>query len=45
MRVHTDQPLEVALDGEVLGSLPADFVVAGEALRVMTPLEFEDVDD
>jgi YegS/Rv2252/BmrU family lipid kinase len=45
MRVHTDEPLEVALDGEVLGRLPADFVVAGEALRVITPVDFADVDD
>jgi YegS/Rv2252/BmrU family lipid kinase len=45
MRVHTAVPLEVALDGEVLGTLPADFVVAGEALHVVTPLDFEDVQD
>jgi diacylglycerol kinase family enzyme len=45
MRVHTDRPLEVALDGEVLGRLPADFVVAGEALRVITPVDFADVED
>lgn len=45
LQVHTEEPLEVALDGEVRGRLPADFKVAGEALRVVTPLEFEDVDD
>ncbi len=45
MRVHTDTELDVALDGEVLGKLPADFIVAGEALRVVTPLDFDDVDD
>jgi diacylglycerol kinase family enzyme len=45
VRVHTEEPLEVALDGEVVGRLPADFVVVGEALRVVTPLDFEDVDD
>lgn len=45
LRVHTDSPLAVTLDGEVLGTLPADFEVAGEALRVVTPLDFEDVDD
>ena len=43
--VHMEEPLEVALDGEVAGRLPADFMVAGEALRVMTPQEFEDIDD
>jgi diacylglycerol kinase family enzyme len=45
LRVHTDHPLDVALDGEIIGNLPADFEVAGEALRVITPLEFEDIDD
>lgn len=45
MRVHSDERLEVALDGEVLGRLPADFSVAGEALRVVTPVQFEDIDD
>jgi YegS/Rv2252/BmrU family lipid kinase len=45
MRVRTEEPLEVALDGEVLARLPADFVVAGEALRVVTPSDFEDVGD
>jgi hypothetical protein len=29
----------------IIGNLPADFEVAGEALRVITPLEFEDIDD
>jgi undecaprenyl-diphosphatase len=45
LRAHTDEPLELALDGEVLGRLPADFVVAGEALRVVTPVDFADDDD
>jgi YegS/Rv2252/BmrU family lipid kinase len=44
LHVHTPRPLAVALDGEVAGQLPGDFEVAGEALRVITPLEFEDVD-
>lgn len=43
LQVHTERRLEVALDGEVLGRLPADFVVAGEALRVVVPLDFEDL--
>jgi YegS/Rv2252/BmrU family lipid kinase len=43
VHVHTPRPLAVALDGEVAGCLPGDFEVAGEALRVITPLEFEDV--
>lgn len=45
MHVHTAASLEVALDGEVLGRLPADFVVAGDALRVVTPVDFDDKDD
>ncbi len=45
MRVHTTQELDVALDGEILGTVPADFEVAGEALRVITPPDFDDIDD
>jgi undecaprenyl-diphosphatase len=43
--VHSDTPLELSLDGEVSGTLPADFVVVSEALRVVTPIDFERVDD
>jgi diacylglycerol kinase family enzyme len=42
LHVHTDQPVEVTLDGEVLGRLPADFEVAGEALHVVVPADFDD---
>jgi diacylglycerol kinase (ATP) len=45
IRVQTTRVLDVALDGEILGKVPADFEVAGEALRVITPLDFEDIDD
>ncbi|HEY4863879.1 MAG TPA: YegS/Rv2252/BmrU family lipid kinase [Candidatus Dormibacteraeota bacterium] len=45
MDVHSDRPLEAALDGEVCGRLPATFAVAGEALNIVTPVEFRDVDD
>jgi len=45
MKVGCEEPLEVALDGEVAARLPADFFVAGKALRVVTPLAFEPVDD
>ena len=45
MEVHSDRPLEAALDGEVCGRLPATFAVAGEALDIVTPVEFRDVDD
>ncbi|MDQ6741705.1 MAG: hypothetical protein M3Z97_02190, partial [Candidatus Dormibacteraeota bacterium] len=43
--VRTGEHLEVALDGEVRGKLPASFLVVGEGLRVVTPQDFEDVDD
>jgi diacylglycerol kinase family enzyme len=43
--VHSDTALELSLDGEVSGTLRADFVVAAEALRVITLLDFTDVDD
>jgi YegS/Rv2252/BmrU family lipid kinase len=36
LRVHSDQDLEVALDGEIRGRIPADFEVADAALRVVT---------
>jgi YegS/Rv2252/BmrU family lipid kinase len=37
LHVHVERPVDVALDGEITGSLPADFEVAAEALRVVTP--------
>ena len=43
--MHTERPLDVALDGEVVANLPGDFEVAGEALRVINPQAFEDFDD
>jgi len=39
------EPLEVTLDGEIAGTLPGAFEVAGNALRVITPLSFVDQDD
>jgi undecaprenyl-diphosphatase len=45
MDVRSEQQLDVALDGEVRGRLPASFVVVGEGLRVVTPQGFEDVDE
>ena len=44
LAIHTNKELDIALDGEVAGKLPAEFVVAGEALRVITPDDFEDLD-
>jgi undecaprenyl-diphosphatase len=37
LKVHVERPLDVALDGEIVARLPADFEVAAEALRVVTP--------
>jgi diacylglycerol kinase (ATP) len=45
LHVHTNQPLDITLDGEVDGTLPADFEVAAEALRVLTPTDFDDIHD
>jgi diacylglycerol kinase family enzyme len=45
LHARTHRPLDVALDGEVAANLACDFEVAGEALRVVTPQGFEDVDD
>jgi hypothetical protein len=39
------EALEVTLDGEIAGALPGAFEVAGNALRVITPLNFVDKDD
>jgi YegS/Rv2252/BmrU family lipid kinase len=40
LRVLGDRELDVALDGEVLGRLPATFEAAGAALRVVAPRGF-----
>ena len=40
-----DGPLEVTLDGEIAGTLPGTFGVAGDALRVIVPPGFTDIDD
>jgi diacylglycerol kinase family enzyme len=45
LKVHTNRPLEVTLDGEVRGTVPGDFEAASEALRVVTPLDFQVVDN
>ncbi len=39
LRVHVERPLDVALDGEITAKLPADFEVAPDALRVITPVD------
>lgn len=45
VQVRADEPLEVTLDGEIAGALPGSFDVAGNALRVIVPPGFTDVDD
>jgi YegS/Rv2252/BmrU family lipid kinase len=45
LHVDADEELEVTLDGEICGTLPGDFEVAGNALRIITPLDFTDIDD
>ncbi len=42
LRVHIDEPLDVSLDGEIAARIPGDFVLAPQALRVATPLDFDD---
>ena len=37
LTVHVERPLDVALDGEISASLPADFEIGADALRVVTP--------
>ena len=38
LNASSESPLDLAVDGEVFGTLPADFEVAGAALRVVTPV-------
>jgi undecaprenyl-diphosphatase len=40
--VRPEQPLDVALDGEVRGRIPGTFEVVPDGLRVVTPVSFED---
>ncbi|HZS87574.1 MAG TPA: diacylglycerol kinase family protein [Chloroflexota bacterium] len=44
LHVHVDVPVEVSLDGEIIGHVPGDFLLVGEALRVITGPRFIDVD-
>jgi diacylglycerol kinase family enzyme len=45
LHVHVDIPVEVSLDGEIIGHVPGDFLLVGEALRVITGPRFVDVTD
>jgi diacylglycerol kinase family enzyme len=42
LRVESRARLDVALDGEIHGRLPGDFEVAARAVRVVTPVDFDD---
>ena len=45
VEVAAEVRLEVTLDGEIAGQLPATFTLAPEALYVVTPQSFVDIDD
>jgi diacylglycerol kinase family enzyme len=45
LHVDADEELEVTLDGEICDTLPGHFKVAGNALPIITPLDFNDIDD
>lgn len=45
LHVHIDEALDVSLDGEIAARIPGQFVLAPEALRIVTTASFEDVDD
>lgn len=45
VHVRSEQKLDVSLDGEVCATVPGDFVLVPDGLRVVTPTDFEDVDD
>lgn len=44
VRIRTESPLEVTIDGEIAGEVPGDFRLAAGALRVITPRNFADAD-
>ena len=43
--VHVEPRFDVSMDGEISGCVPGTFVVAPEALYVVTPHTFADLDD
>jgi diacylglycerol kinase family enzyme len=42
LRVHTERPMELTLDGELDGQTPATFEVVPAGLRVLTPASIKD---
>jgi len=40
LHIHTDEPLDVSLDGEIMGQTPGDFKVVSQALRVIAGPSF-----
>jgi YegS/Rv2252/BmrU family lipid kinase len=45
VHIHSDNPMEVILDGELTGSIPGDFDLVAEGLQVMVPKAFIDRND
>jgi YegS/Rv2252/BmrU family lipid kinase len=45
LTVRPDEPLEIALDGEVCGKIPGTFEVVAEGLKVVTPASFKELHD
>jgi diacylglycerol kinase (ATP) len=45
LRVHSDTPQGVILDGELAGNIPGDFLLAAEGLRVAVAQSFVDVEN
>jgi diacylglycerol kinase (ATP) len=44
LRVQTQQPMDVTLDGEIGGKIPGTFEVVPAGLRVITPASFKERD-
>jgi diacylglycerol kinase family enzyme len=42
LRVQTQQPMDVTLDGEIAGTIPGTFEIVPAGLRVITPASFKD---
>lgn len=42
LRVHTEEPMDLTLDGEIDGKIPATFEIVPAGLRVLTPASFKE---
>jgi diacylglycerol kinase (ATP) len=45
MRIETDPPQYINVDGEITTQTPVTVCIAPEALRIMVPQSFQDIDD